>query len=128
MSKSASELARECLQAYVAKDRAACEVLIAEDFHFTSPLDNAIDRKTYFETCWPNSEAMTGYNVIQAADVGDQAYITYEAQAAGRTFRNTELYTVRDGKLVAVEVYFGWNLPHKAPRGQHSEDTGTAHP
>jgi hypothetical protein len=32
----------------VRKDRAAIEKLIAEDFHFTGPLDNRIDRATYF--------------------------------------------------------------------------------
>jgi len=30
------------------KDRAAIEKIIAEDFHFTSPLDNRLDRETYF--------------------------------------------------------------------------------
>jgi hypothetical protein len=23
------------------------------DFHFTSPLDNRLDRETYFRRCWP---------------------------------------------------------------------------
>ena len=32
--------------AHVTKDRAAIEELIAEDFHFTSPLDNRLDRET----------------------------------------------------------------------------------
>ncbi|HEX9167890.1 MAG TPA: hypothetical protein VF886_03050 [Roseiarcus sp.] len=44
-----AELARRNYLAYVDKDRAAMERLIAEDFHFTSPLDNRLDRKTYFE-------------------------------------------------------------------------------
>jgi uncharacterized protein YndB with AHSA1/START domain/ketosteroid isomerase-like protein len=117
--QTASEIARQCMQAYVDKDRVAIEALIAEDFHFTSPLDNAIDRATYFELCWPNSEAMTGFDLIHAVDHGDQAFITYAAHASGKTFRNTEIHTVRDGKLVAVEVYFGWNLPHEAPPGKH---------
>lgn len=38
---------RAAYEAYVAKDRAAIERLIADDFHFTSPLDNRIDRATY---------------------------------------------------------------------------------
>ena len=25
--------------------------------------------------------------------------------------------TVRDGKIVEVEVYFGWSIPHEAPAG-----------
>jgi ketosteroid isomerase-like protein len=35
----------------------------------------------------------------------------------GRAFRNTELLTVRDGKLVEAQVFFGWTLPHEAPPG-----------
>jgi ketosteroid isomerase-like protein len=35
-------IARAAYEAYVAKDRAAIERLIAPDFHFTSPLDNRI--------------------------------------------------------------------------------------
>jgi len=128
MQKTTSELARECLQAYANKDRAACEALVAQDFRFTSPMDNGLDRETYFKTCWPNSEPMTSCRVVQTVDVGDQAYITYEAQAGGRTFRNTELHTARDGKLTAVEVYFGWNLPHRVAPGTHSDDTSTGHP
>jgi hypothetical protein len=36
-------IARAAYEAYVARDRAAIERLIADDFHFTSPLDNRID-------------------------------------------------------------------------------------
>ena len=50
-------VARAAYEAYVAKDRAAIERLIADDFHFTSPLDNGIDRATYFDRCWPNSDS-----------------------------------------------------------------------
>jgi len=32
-------------------------------------------------------------------------------------FRNTEILTIRHGKLVEAEVYFGWSLPHEAPVG-----------
>jgi hypothetical protein len=51
MTASSLAVARVCLQAYVDKDRAAIEVLIADDFHFTSPIDNSLDRETYFELC-----------------------------------------------------------------------------
>jgi hypothetical protein len=48
-------VARPSYIAYANKDRAAIEALIADDFHFTSPLDNRLNRATYFERCWPNS-------------------------------------------------------------------------
>jgi len=50
------DIVKASYAAFVAKDRAAIEALIADDFHFTSPLDNRIDRTTYFERCWPLSE------------------------------------------------------------------------
>jgi hypothetical protein len=30
---------------------------------------------------------------------------------------HAEMHKTRDGKLVATEVYFGWDLPHPAAHG-----------
>jgi hypothetical protein len=44
--------------------------------------------------------------------------VTYEGgNTGGNRFRNTEILTVRHGKLVDAEVYFGWSLPHAASPG-----------
>ena len=118
-------VARRCYRAFVEKDRAAIERLIAGDFHFTSPLDNRIDRRTYFERCWPNSRWIAGYAFIAMVQEGDRVYVTYEARSEqGRTFRNTEVLTVRKGQLVEAEVYFGWSLPHPAPTGGFLDEPG----
>ena len=58
MTDDPRPVARAELRAFAKKDRAAIEALIADDFHFTSPLDNRIDRRTYFDRCWPNSEGI----------------------------------------------------------------------
>ena len=55
-------IARACYEACVAKDHAAIEALLAKDFHFTSPLDNRLDRATYFARCWPNSQKTEGFD------------------------------------------------------------------
>jgi ketosteroid isomerase-like protein len=111
-------IARRCYQAYADSDRAAAEAVIAEDFHFLSPLDNLIDRETYFARCWPNNEWITGYEFVRLIGDGDQVVVTYIGQSRrGKPFRNTEVLTVRDGKIVEVEVYFGGSLPHKAAEG-----------
>ena len=52
-------ITRAIYEAYVRKDRDRIEALLAKDFHFTGPLDNRLDRKTYFERCWPNSAKTT---------------------------------------------------------------------
>ena len=114
------QVVRACYDAYSKRDRAAIEALIGEDFHFTSPMDNQIDRKTYFEICWPNSEAIIVMTLQHVVVFGDQAFVTYEAlMRDGKRFRNTELLTVTAGKITEVEVYFGWNVPHDAPAGTH---------
>jgi ketosteroid isomerase-like protein len=111
-----AEIAKRSYRAYVEKDRSGMERLIAADFHFTSPLDNRIDRKTYFERCWPNSGWIAGFDFIAVVPSGDRVYVTYVGHGdSGRSFRNTEMLTVRDGKIVEAEVYFGWSVPHPAP-------------
>jgi ketosteroid isomerase-like protein len=110
-------IARASYEAYVEKDRAAIEKLIADDFHFTSPLDNRIDRKTYFDRCWKNSEKAEAFEFINLVPDGDRVFVTYEGRMDGKTFRNTEILTVRGEQIVEVEVYFGWSIPHKAQPG-----------
>lgn len=111
-------VARESYQCYVRKDRATLETLIAPNFHFTSPLDNRIDRRTYFERCWPNSETTESFDEIHLAAHGEQVFITYEGHSTkGNIFRNTEVLTIRNGQIVEAEVYFGWSIPHKAKPG-----------
>ena len=116
-------IARGAYEAYVTKDRAAIEKLIAEDFHFTSPLDNRIDRATYFARCWPNSEAIKSFDFINLVADSDRVFVTYEGHRANREgFRNTEIVTVRGDRIVEVEVYFGWSIPHEARRGGFIQD------
>jgi hypothetical protein len=118
-------IARAAYEAYVAKDRAAIEKLIAPDFHFTSPLDNRIDRGTYFTRCWPNSETIAGFDFINLVADCHRVFVTYEGRHAnGQCFRNTEIVTVRTNQLVDVEVYFGWSIPHEAKPGSFVEDSG----
>jgi len=117
-------IARAAYEAYVAKDRPAIERLIADDFSFTSPLDNRIDRTTYFARCWPNSAWIKGFDYINLVPESDKVFVTYEGHSTkGNRFRNTEILTVRNGQIVEVEVYFGWSIPHKAEPGGFVSDS-----
>lgn len=118
------ETVKRALQAYVDKDRAAIENVIAEEYRFTSPVDNALDRATYFARCWPGSEVMTEVDVLHGTEDGELAWIAYESTMAGKRFRNAELHRVRDGRIVETQVFFGWTLPHPAPPGGFIENEG----
>jgi ketosteroid isomerase-like protein len=111
-------IARACYEAYVNKDRASIEKLLADDFHFTSPLDNRLDRATYFARCWPNSATMAGFDFVHLVPEGSRVFVTYIGRTTdGHRFRNTEIVTVRGRQIAEVEVYFGWSIPHEAPAG-----------
>ena len=123
-------IARACYEAYVVKDRAAIERLLAENFHFTSPIDNRLDRATYLARCWPNSQRTEGFDFIHLVPEGDRVFVTYEGRSTGgHRFRNTEIITVRGNQIVEVEVYFGWSIPHEAPAGGFiDESQAKTHP
>jgi len=124
MTKDIVGIARASYAAYVAKDRAAIQALVADDFHFTSPLDNRIDRATYFARCWPNSETVEGFEFIHLLPHGDKVFVTYEGRNTdGHRFRNTEILVVRNGQITDAEVYFGWSIPHDARPGGFIDGT-----
>lgn len=121
------ETVKRALRAYLDRDRAAIEAVIGEEYSFTSPLDNGIDRATYFARCWPGSEATTAMDVVHGAEDGELAWVVYEATMGGKRFRNAELHRVRGGRIVETQVFFGWTLPHPAPAGGHVADEGQDH-
>ncbi len=107
-AQSRSELIRSYFAAYQANDRDVLETVLTDDFTFTSPYDDAIDRATYFVRCWPNSNLFKSLTIERICEDGDSAFVLYRCEMRdGRSFRNTELHTFRGDSLRGVEVYFG---------------------
>jgi ketosteroid isomerase-like protein len=106
--KSRSELIRGYFAAYQANNRDVIEAVLTDDFTFTSPYDDAIDRATYFVRCWPNSKLFKSITVERICEDGDSAFVLCRCETLdGKSFRNTELHIFRDNRLRGVEVYFG---------------------
>ncbi len=104
-------LARDSYGAYESGDRRIIEELLSDDFTFYSPPDPGIDRATYFERCWPNSELIESFEFKRLLDAGDEVVVTYEStKTDGKRFRNTEVLTFEGNKICKAEVYFGWDL------------------
>lgn len=122
MDTSPGALTRALLDAFTTKDRDAAERLIAPDFRFTSPFDNGLDRASYFAICWPASEYLDRFEIVRLLEDETSAAVTYVGHGRnGRRAQNTEVMTCRDGRIVAVEVYFGWSVPHPVAPGRHAE-------
>ena len=106
--QSVAELVRGMFRAYEIKDRNMAESLVSAGFRFSSPYDDRISRKEYFERCWPNSERITGFD-IQSLLAGEaEAFVLYNVKlASGMKFRNAEHFRIENGKIVEIEVFFG---------------------
>lgn len=103
-----SDMVRAYFGAYESENRDAAELLLSKDFTFTSPNDDAIDRATYFERCWPQGDAARDQTIEKIVVEGDKAFVTYTcATGNGKSFRNTEFFTFAGDQIASVDVYFG---------------------
>ena len=99
---------RAIFAAYLANDRKAVEESLADDFTFTSPYDDQIDKATYFERCWKNSDWIERHELEKIFVEGDEAFVTYKCMArGGKSFRNTEFFAFAGDKIRRIDVYFG---------------------
>src|ERR1700733_5171038 len=108
MSGSRSDIIRAIFAAYLADNRQAVEAALTDDFRFTSPYDDAIDKATYFERCWRGSDWIERHELERIVVEGNEAFVTYQCTAkGGKAFRNTEFFVFEGDKVKRIDVYFG---------------------
>jgi ketosteroid isomerase-like protein len=126
------ELAKGYYHAFERHDRAFMEENLAADFTFTSPFDDRIDRAAYFQRCWPKEPLHQKFDFVTVMQDGDKVFVAYDATMRmpntthpQARFRNAELMTFWDGKLVSVEVFFG-DPPRGLSRREFAVQSGAA--
>jgi len=108
MSDDCERLTRDLFAAYLANDRQRVADALADDFRFTSPLDDDLDKATYFERCWGDTGWIARHDIERIFVRGDEVFVTYLCLATdGRSFRNTEFLTFAGGQVRRIDVYFG---------------------
>jgi ketosteroid isomerase-like protein len=108
MPSSKADMIRAIFAAYMSNDRRVVEDALTDDFRFTSPYDDEIDKATYFERCWRNSDWIERHELEKIFVDGNEAFVTYRCVAkGGKKFRNTEFFTFEGGRVKRIDVYFG---------------------
>jgi ketosteroid isomerase-like protein len=103
-----AEIIRAIFAAYLSNDRKAVEDALTDDFHFTSPYDDEIDKATYFVRCWRNTDWIERHELERIFVEGNEAFVTYKCLAkGGKNFRNTEFFSFEGDKVKRIDVYFG---------------------
>ncbi len=90
------------------KDWNMMKNLLADGFTFTSPNDDdhiKIDK--FKEKCW-NPGMVKSFDIDKIIEHGDEAFVRYTGVATnGKSFRNTEYFKIKNGKIQEIDVFFG---------------------
>ena len=94
--------------AFEKKDWNLLQQYLADGFTFTSPLDDHISLAAFKERCWPNAYKIKKCDLEEFVVKGDQAFVIYNGWTTeGKLFRNSDFFTLKDGKIATYECFFG---------------------
>jgi ketosteroid isomerase-like protein len=101
---------RKYYAAWEKKDWQPIDILLADNFTFTSANnDDHISKSTFKARCWESQiDFIDRFELERVIASGDEAFVMYVCRTKNsRTFRNVEYFRLRDGKVAAIECYFG---------------------
>jgi len=103
------DIVRAMFESYLKQDRQAADALLSEQFSFTSPQDDHIDKATFFGRCFPTADRLVSQELVYVTPTdGDDVFVMYDyILKTGERHRNVELLTVRDGRIIETQVFFG---------------------
>ena len=85
--------------------------ILADDYRFTSPQDDAIDRDAFMERCFPTADRFATNQVLELVSTPSGVLYVYEYELAdGGRFRNVELIRVQGEQIVETQVFFGGRI------------------
>ena len=91
------------------KDWPAFDILLTDDFTFTSPLDDHISKNAFKAKCWDTQIAFVErFDLKHVIGTGNEAFVMYVGHTTnGKMFRNVEYLRLRGEQVQAIECYFG---------------------
>jgi hypothetical protein len=107
-SKS-QEAVRKYYAAWETKAWHPIDIMLADDFTFSSPLDDHISKSDFKAGCWDTQIAyIDRFDLKQVIGTDNKAFVMYVCHTTnGKTFHNVEYFQLQDDKVKAVECYFG---------------------
>lgn len=121
-SKANEEIIRRYYAAWGQKEWEPIDILLAENFTFTSPNnDDHISKSAFKARCWQSQiDFIDGSTLEKVFGSGNEAFVKYLCRTKnGKSFRNIEYYRFKDGKIESIECYFGGaGFPSAASTGK----------
>lgn len=106
--KKPTELVLELFRAFQSQEREIIDNLLSSDFIFSSPHDKKLNKEQYFEICYPFSEEVNEFEFQTIVEKGNEVFVIYKCSAIDHAcFINTEYFTIENGKIKSIKVFFG---------------------
>jgi hypothetical protein len=104
------EIIRSWYAAWEKKDWHLVDVLLADDFTFSSAAgDDHISKSAFKAQCWESQkDFIERFDLQRVFGSGNEAFVMYICHTTnGKTFRNVEYLRLKGDKVEAIECYFG---------------------
>ena len=101
---------RKYYAAWEKKDWRPFDILLADNFTFTSAAgDDHLNKSAFKVKCWGSQiDFIDRFDLQRVFGDGNEAFVMYVCRTKmGKTFRNVEYFRLKDGKVEAIECYFG---------------------
>jgi ketosteroid isomerase-like protein len=110
LSPENDETIRRWYAAWEKKDWHPVDILLSDDFTFTSAAgDDHISKSSFKSKCWESQIGfIERFDLQRVFGSGNEAFVMYVCRTKnGKTFRNVEYFRLKDNKVQAIECYFG---------------------
>jgi ketosteroid isomerase-like protein len=109
LSRKNEATVRKYYRAWEGKDWRPIDILLADDFTFTSPVDDHISKSAFKAGCWDTQNAfIERLDLKRVIGTSNEAFVLYVGHTTnGKAFRNVEYLRLRGEQVEAVECYFG---------------------
>ena len=104
------EIIRKWYAAWEKKDLGTFNMLLADNFTFTSSAgDDHISKSAFKTQCWDTQVGFIGHFDLEQISAGpEDAFVKYLCHTKnGKSFRNVEYLRIKNGQLESIECYFG---------------------
>jgi ketosteroid isomerase-like protein len=104
------EIIRKWYAAWEKKDLGTFNILLADNFTFTSAAgDDHISKSTFKTQCWDTQVDFIEHIDLERITTGaGDAFVKYLCHTKnGKSLRNVEYLRIKNGKLESIECYFG---------------------
>jgi hypothetical protein len=111
---------RQYYKGWEIKDWPAFNILLTDDFTFSSPIDARISKSAFKKGCWDTQIPFIGrFDLEHVVGTGNEAFVMYLCHTTNdKAFRNVEYLRLKGEQVEAVECYFGGQNSYPSVAGQ----------